>query len=101
MKKILSVCLVLLLAATTVGVEPVIGGKDNPEFLYVLSAKPGTFEGDTLTCKVRVLRVTHPNHLGWSLSLSMQPISPVVLIQLKGTSINGELSPVMFGGRDG
>ena len=51
MKKILSFCLVLMLAATTVGAEPVIGGKDKPEFLYVMSAMSGSFDGKTLTLK--------------------------------------------------
>ena len=48
MKKILSICLVLMLASTTVMAANVISSKDNPAFLYVLSAKSGSFEGDTL-----------------------------------------------------
>jgi hypothetical protein len=51
MKKILSICLVLMMVATTVMAEHVISSKDNPQFLYVLSAKSGSFEGDTLTLK--------------------------------------------------
>ncbi len=51
MKKILSICLVLMLVSSSVMAEHVISSKDKPEFLYVLSAKSGTFEGDTLTLK--------------------------------------------------
>lgn len=51
MKKILSICLVLMLAATTVGAEHVISSKEKPEYLFVLSAESGSFKGDTLTLK--------------------------------------------------
>ncbi len=49
MKKILSIGLVLMLATTTLVAQHVIDSKDNPQFLYVLSAKSGTFEDGTLT----------------------------------------------------
>ncbi len=51
MKKVLSICLVLILVPVAVMTGTVISRKDNPEFLYVLSAKSGTYEGDRLTLK--------------------------------------------------
>lgn len=72
MKKILSVCLVLVLVATSVGAEHVIGGKDNQEFLYVLSAKSGAFDGGTLTLKDIPLVIyfsDRPNRIAGHMSL--------------------------------
>ncbi len=49
MKKILSISLVLMLAFTTAVAQDVINNKDKPEYLYVLSAKSGSFDDGTLT----------------------------------------------------
>jgi len=49
MKKILSVCLMLMLVASPVLAGDVISSKENPTYLYVLSAKSGSFDGETLT----------------------------------------------------
>ena len=53
MKKILCACLMLLLVSTSVMSDHVINSKENEnlQFLYVLSAQSGSFEGDTLTLK--------------------------------------------------
>lgn len=48
MKKMFSVYLMLILATTAVMAEHVISSKKNPEFLYVLSARSGSLEGETL-----------------------------------------------------
>ena len=48
MKKMFSVCLILILTSTSVMAEHVISSKKNPEFLYVLSASSGSLEGETL-----------------------------------------------------
>ena len=48
-RKILSICLVLLFAATTAGADHVIDDSVNPQFLLVLSAESGSFDGETLT----------------------------------------------------
>ena len=48
MKKMFSVCLMLILATTAVMAEHVISSKKNPEFLYVLSAMSGSLKGETL-----------------------------------------------------
>ena len=51
MKKILSICLILMLATTPVMAGHVIDSKENPEYLFVLSAESGSFDGETLTLK--------------------------------------------------
>jgi hypothetical protein len=51
MKKVLSVCLILMLVATTSCTKHVINGSKKPKFLYVLSAKSGVLDGKTLTLK--------------------------------------------------
>ncbi len=48
MKKMFSVCLMLILTSTAVMAKHVISSKKNPEFLYVLSADSGSLEGETL-----------------------------------------------------
>ena len=48
MKKMFSVCLMLILTSTAVMAEHVISSKKNPAFLYVLSARSGSLEGETL-----------------------------------------------------
>ena len=49
MKKHLLAFFVLLLAVTTIVGQDVINNKDKPEYLYVLSAKSGSFDDGTLT----------------------------------------------------
>ncbi|HEC12855.1 MAG TPA: hypothetical protein ENI80_06330 [Acidiferrobacteraceae bacterium] len=51
MKKILITCLVLIFASITVLAKDAINKKETPQFLYVLSAKAGSFEEKTLTLK--------------------------------------------------
>jgi hypothetical protein len=49
MKMILAIYLVLAAATTTVIADNVIDDGENPQFLYVLNATSGSFDGETLT----------------------------------------------------
>jgi hypothetical protein len=72
MKKILSICLVMMLASTAAMAEQVTSSKNNPQFLYAMSAKSGSFKGDTLTLKdvpVVVYFSDRPNRLVGHMSL--------------------------------
>ena len=48
MKRILLICLVLT-ATTAVLADHVIDESENPQFLFVMSAVSGSFDGETLT----------------------------------------------------
>ena len=72
MRKILLICIMLMLATTTVMADDVISSKENPEFLYVLSATSGSFEGDTLTLRDVPLVIyfsDRPNRIAGHMSL--------------------------------
>ena len=45
----LVIYLVLVMAATSVSANPVINESENPQFLFVMSAVSGSFDGETLT----------------------------------------------------
>ncbi|MCP4229152.1 MAG: hypothetical protein GY771_03265 [bacterium] len=49
MKTILAIYLLLAAATTTVTADHVINESENPQFLFVLSAESGSYEGETLT----------------------------------------------------
>ena len=49
MRTILAICLVLVAAATSVTASHVINESENPQFLFVMSAVSGSFDGETLT----------------------------------------------------
>ncbi len=49
MKMFQVICLVLVMAATSVSANPVINESENPQFLFVMSAVSGSYDGETLT----------------------------------------------------
>ncbi len=49
MKTLLVICLVLVAAATSVTASHVINESENPQFLFVMSAVSGSYDGETLT----------------------------------------------------
>jgi len=49
MKTLLVICLVLTATATSVTASQVINESENPQFLFVMSAVSGSFDGETLT----------------------------------------------------